>query len=157
MARLVCALFQNEQQAHDVVHDLLAGGLDPGVISVVMHADDIRHEDVEDRGTKQRERAIEGGLIAGTLGAIVGGLIAGPLGLVGAGPAALALFAIGGAYGSLAGALSGRDAEQNQLAELREQVQQGRLLVMAEVNGPETVATIQRTLEERGGQRITVI
>jgi len=157
MARLVCGLFSSEQHAHDVVQDLLKGGLEPGVVSVVMHVDDVPHEDVEDQGTKQRDRAIRGGLLAGTIGALVGGIIAGPLGFIGAGPAALALFGVGGAYGSIAGALTGRDTEQEQLEVLRERVKAGKVLVAVEVTGRSTAEHLQEQLAERGGKEITVI
>lgn len=160
MEQMVYALFEGEESADAAVRALLDDGLDSDVISVLVHHDDVtaQEQDMGGRGTKQRERALLGGALAGTIGAVLGGLVLGPLGLIGAGPLAGLLFGgVGGLYGAVAGAISGADGTPQKLEQLREKLADGKVLVAIETKNTKKTDEIQTILKRYGGQETDVL
>lgn len=157
MEKMVYALFDREDDANLAVETLLGQGLGSDLISVIMHHDDISQEDLTGKGTRTRERALLGGLLAGSIGAALGGLLLGPLGLVGAGPLAGFLFGVGGAYGAVGGAITGSDEAQVELEPLREGLAQGKVLVTVETTNLSSAEDVEETLRRLGGLSTDII
>jgi uncharacterized membrane protein len=157
MERLVCALFDDEPSAAAAIDDLINGGLSEQVVSVVMHHDEVTHEDLGLVAERTGKRMAQGGVIGATVGAVIGGLLAGPAGLLAGGPIAgvLAGGATGGLYATIAGAITGRDDEKPIVQELGEALRAGKVLVTLDIEGPVEVreaATL--VFERRGGRHI---
>lgn len=157
MEKMVYALFDREDDANRAVETLLGEGLGAELISVLLHRDDITQEDLTGRGTKTRERALLGGVLAGSIGAALGGLLLGPLGLVGAGPLAGFLFGVGGAYGAVGGAITGADDSQDKLDNLRQALADGKILVTVETTNIEKAEEIEERLKKFGGRRSDIL
>lgn len=158
MDKLVCAIFDSDEHAERAVDGLLADGIDRELVSVLVHHGHVEHEDVELAGTKSRGRMAQGVAIGGAAGALLGGLIFGPIGLVGVGPLAAAVFGAssGGIYGAVAGALTGRDATKDVVKDLAARVEQGDVLVTAEVEGRDKAKEIADRLRHLGANPVVV-
>lgn len=160
MEQMVYALFEGEENADAAVSALLEEGLDSDVISVLVHQDDVtaQEQDMGGRGTQQRERALMGGALAGTIGAVLGGLVLGPLGLIGAGPLAGLLFGgVGGLYGAVAGAISGADGTPEKLEKLREKLADGKVLVAIATNNTKKSEELRAILKQHGGHETDIL
>lgn len=155
MDRLFCALFDDEPSAASAIDELVNGVVADEVVSVVLHEGSVTHGDLGVAAGKSGRRMLQGGAIGTTLGVLVGGLIAGLAG----GPLTTLLVAAatGGLYGTLAGAISGRDGEQKALTDVAAALEDGKVLVTLELKGSAS-ARVQATqiLARFGGRKITV-
>lgn len=152
MERLVTGLFEEETRAQRAVEHLLDYGVEKDVIGVLMHGGDVSHEDVTVPGTKVRSRMVQGGAIGAGFGALLGGAILGPLGIIGVGALAAALLGApaGAIYGTVAGALTGRDSDKEELQRLAREVEQGKILVTAVVQGRTAKEDVEGLLRGEG-------
>ena len=159
MDRLFCALFDDQPSAVSAIDELVNGIVGDDVVSVVLHEGTVTHEDLGVAAGKSGRRMLQGAAIGTTIGAVLGGLIAGPAGVLTGGPLATMLVAgaTGGLYGTLAGAISGRDGEQQALADVAQALEQGKILVTLELKGS-AIAREQaaQILGRFGGRKITV-
>ena len=158
MDKLVCAIFDDNEHAERAVNRLLEDGIDRELVSILVHDQHVEHEDVEHAGTKSGTRMAQGGMIGGAAGALLGGLVLGPIGLVGVGPLAAAAFGAtgGGLYGAVAGALTGRDTTKDVVKDLAARVEQGEVLVTAEVEGKAKAEEIANRLSHLGASPVVV-
>ncbi len=152
--RTVVALFARPEDAHQAITKLIESGISPERIGYL--------EPVDERELTNPAKAAGEGIAVGTAsGAVIGGLLAaaavalipgvGPA-LVGGALLSVVLGAAGGAAtGAVAGGLLGADSAEEQPYFMQE-VQSGRILVSAEVEGDE--AETEKLLTNSGALEV---
>jgi hypothetical protein len=139
--RTVVALFARREDADQAITRLIESGISPEQIGYL--------EPLDERELKNPAKgAAEGIAVGATSGAVIGGVLA-AVGLIpGVGPALIAGAllpvvlgtATGAATGGAMGGLLGADLSSDQELYFMEEVQAGRILVSAEVEGGEAEA-----------------
>jgi hypothetical protein len=153
--RTVVALFARREDAHQAITRLIESGIRPEHIGYL--------EPVDERELKNPGKgAAEGIALGATSGAVIGGVVAAAVvALVpGVGPALIggallpvALGVVGGAAtGGVAGGLFGVDLSTEDEPYFMQEVQSGRILVSAEVEGEE--AEVKRLLSKSGALEV---
>jgi hypothetical protein len=163
MAKLVTGLFKTKLAAEAAVDALLKRGYTRDDISVLMSDSTKNKEFAIETGTHAADGAGIGGAVGGTLGAVlaaiaaVGTSIALPgIGLVIAGPiaAALAGAGAGGAAGGVIGALVGAGIPEHRAKVYDAGLRSGGILIGVEAKTNEDATTIEKLLEDLGGEHV---
>lgn len=152
MERLLCAVFDSERGASRAVDRLLHSGAESSVVGAVIHRGSIAHEDMPHAGERSVARGFIGALIGGAVGAAIGGFALGSVSLIGSFGAAVALFFVGGLYGGIAGAISGRDDDKPEVEAFAAHLAHGRVMVTVDLEGDADIDRVERVLRGAGAR-----
>ena len=135
--RRICLLSPDVEHAHRLVKDLMANGIPEHHIHVIAR-EGTPMEDLPDAGPEQDDflPAYERGVAIGGAGGLLAGLFAlavPPSGLVIGGGAVILFGLYGAGLGGLLTAISGAAYPNSRLERFEEQIEQGKLLVMADI------------------------
>lgn len=159
MTKTIIGIYENLEQAHEVVNDLVNAGFNRNTISVVAQDPDERYSSYLDRGTDGGgEDVAQGAGIGAAIGGLGGLLIGlGALAIPGIGPvvaagpiaAALAGAGIGAVTGGIIGALVDLGIPEEEAQIYAESVRRGNVLVAAQVDD-QRANEASRIMERQG-------
>lgn len=135
MTHPVVGLFPTHVAAEHAIVDLRAAGFDTNRMGIIMRDRSDAHDDAEGQVTQSTLGAVTGGLLGGTAGALAAAT--GAFIIPGIGPfisgGILATTLVTGAAGWLVGGLVGFGIPSGEAEYYQGQVEQGRVLLVAEV------------------------
>lgn len=163
---VVTALFTSREDADQAYNALLANGVRPDDVSVVMSKETReRHFEGNARETELGNKATEGagvgGAIGGTVGGILGALAAAAapvvfpgIGIVLSGPlaAALAGAGAGGLGGSLIGGLIGAGIPEERVKEYESGIREGGILLAVHTHSEAEADRVEHLLHDYHGK-----
>jgi uncharacterized membrane protein len=150
--KILFALFERRETLNDAMSDLESAGIPRERLQVFMHPDKVEEADLNFRESDAMGGLWRGALIGLVIGMIFGGLVASPLGWVDMRPLPAAAFAavLFAIFGALGGAISGAAVPNSDMEEMADNIQDGQVLVSAEVENSETEATVEEIFRRHG-------
>lgn len=150
--RVVYATFENRDQAHAALTEIrtLLGHDDVPDTTAHLHEGYVANRRLPRKARLSMRGALTGGLIGATLGAVAGLFPSGAFASVGGptpilhahAPLALSVALAAGAFGVLAGMLSGAAANRKPIEQMRERVEDGEVLMTIDADDREVEAAL---------------
>ncbi len=161
----VYAIATSENQANQIIDNLVDAGFASNDISVLFPDKETTHEFAHEKNTKAPEGAVmgagAGGVLGGTLGLMAG---IGALAIPGVGPfiaagpllAAMSGFAAGAAVGGIAGGLIGMGIPELEAKRYENRISDGNILISIHATDGDRVDTAKKILSDLGAEDISV-
>lgn len=129
MSGMIYGIFNTRTQAESAI-DAVEGASGNAGINALVHADQLRLEDVQMGGTEALKGAILGAAVVGCIAALIGGLLLVPGANLSIGWTEFLFMAIGGTImGVTAGAVAGASEPRKELLAMAQRLHEGKVLV----------------------------
>ena len=162
----VFCIANSHSQAERIVENLQSGGFPTSEISVLLPADEGKHDIGHVKATKAPEGATTGAVTGGVTGGVIGLLAGiGALAIPGVGPliaagpimAALSGAAIGATTGGIVGGLIGLGIPEIEAKRYEEKLKKGNYLISAHAEDGKQIDRAKKIFEELGAEDICTV
>lgn len=155
----VCAVFDDTEQVRRAALRLRARGIDDELLRVIEEPEELLSPANAPHSAQPKRGMQVGALLGATLGMALGVLLTGPLGFAGLGGATGAAFGAGSGamFGGLGGTLVGSDLPDETLLAMADALEDGQVLLVADVRDEKLVTPVQNIMTRRGGDVVSTI